>query len=107
EMMNDLRPRRGADAARLLGPHADWNAVQRALEQEYGGGRMLRPDSFSLTPELFAQLDRNNDGRVRRDEFAVLNDVPPHVVIRAEFGSAERTGDRGQGKGDQESDDKD
>src|SRR5262249_44534741 len=71
EMMNDRR-RRGPDAARLLGPHADWSAVQLSLEQEYGGGRTLKPDSFPLTPELFAQLDKNKDGRIRRDEFAGL-----------------------------------
>jgi Ca2+-binding EF-hand superfamily protein len=88
EMMTDRR-RRGPDAARLLGLHADWNAIQMSLEQEYGGGRTLKPDSFPLTPELFALLDKNKDGRIRRDEFVALNEVPPHVVIAAEFGSQE------------------
>jgi Ca2+-binding EF-hand superfamily protein len=86
EMMMNERRRRGPDAVRLLGPHADWNTVQRTLEQEYGGGRTLSPDSFPLTPELFAQLDKNHDGRIRRDEFPALNEMPPHVVIAAEFG---------------------
>jgi Ca2+-binding EF-hand superfamily protein len=92
EMMTERR-RRGPDAARLLGPHADWTSVQRALEQEYGGGRLLGAGSFPLTPELFAQLDKNEDGRIRRDEFPALNDVPPHVVIAAEFGKRPGTGD--------------
>jgi Ca2+-binding EF-hand superfamily protein len=88
EMMTDRR-RRGPDAARLLGPHADWSAIQMSLEQEYGGGRTLRPDSFALTPELFAQLDKNKDGRIRREEFIALNEVPPQVVIAVEFGNRE------------------
>jgi Ca2+-binding EF-hand superfamily protein len=85
EMMAERR-RRGPDAARLLGSHADWGNVQLALEHEYGGGRFLREDSFPLTPQLFAQLDQNKDGRIKRDEFRGLNDVPPHVVIAAGFG---------------------
>jgi Ca2+-binding EF-hand superfamily protein len=95
EMMNERR-RRGPEAARLLGPHADWGSVQRLLDQEYGGARGLRADSFPLTPELFAQLDKNKDGRVRRDEFEALNAVPPHLVIAAAFGNNEETGDRRQ-----------
>jgi len=53
---------------------------------------MLRPDSFPLTPELFAQLDKNKDGRIKREEFSVLNEVPPHVVIAAEFGRVQGSG---------------
>jgi Ca2+-binding EF-hand superfamily protein len=85
EMMADRR-RRGPDAARLLGPHADWGGIQRMMEVEYGGGRALTAESFPLTPELFTQLDGNKDGKIRRDEFAVLNDVPAHVVVEAAFG---------------------
>jgi Ca2+-binding EF-hand superfamily protein len=95
EMMNERR-RRGPEAARLLGAHADWPSVQRLLEQEYGGARGLKPDSFPLTPELFGQLDKNKDGRVRRDEFEALNSVPPHLVVAAAFGKSEETGDRVQ-----------
>jgi Ca2+-binding EF-hand superfamily protein len=109
EMMQAERRRRGPDAARLLGPHADWATVQRSLEQEYGGGRSLRADSFPLTPELFASLDKNKDGRVGRDEIRELDNVPPHVVIAAEFGRVQgsgfgvQEGDRGKEKDEQES----
>jgi Ca2+-binding EF-hand superfamily protein len=85
--------RRGPDAARLLGPHADWSAVQQALEQEYGGGRFLRTGSFSHTPELFAALDKNNDGRLRKDEFPLLNEIAPQVTLSVEFGSQVDTGE--------------
>jgi Ca2+-binding EF-hand superfamily protein len=82
----ERRPR-GPPAVRLLGPHADWSAVQLALEQTYSGVRSLRADSFPLFPELFAQLDANGDGRLRREEFPRLNAAPPHLVLAVEFGA--------------------
>jgi Ca2+-binding EF-hand superfamily protein len=97
--MMEQRRRRGPDAARLLGAHADWGNVQLAMEHEYGGGRFLQGDSFPLTPELFTLLDQNKDGRIKRDEFRALNDVPPHVVIAVAFGK-EGSGFRVQGSGD-------
>jgi len=86
-MMADRSRRRGHDAARLLGPHADWGTVQMAMEREYGGTGLLREGCFPLTPDLFAKLDANGDGRLGRTEFAALNDVPPHLVVGVEFGS--------------------
>jgi Ca2+-binding EF-hand superfamily protein len=109
DMMMERR-RRGPDAARLLGEHADWTAVLTALEQHYGGRRGLRPDSFPLWPELFTQLDQNHDGRVRRDELAVLNELPAEVVVEAEFGregsgvGGPGSGFRAQGSGGEEKD---
>jgi hypothetical protein len=99
DMMMERR-RRGPDAARLLGGHADWTAVLTALEQHYGGRRGLRPDSFPLAPELFNQLDQNRDGRVRRDELAVLNDLPAAVIVEVEFGRQDGSGFGVQGSGD-------
>jgi len=81
------RRRRGPPAVRLLGPHADWSAVQLALEQTFSGVRSLRADSFPLFPELFAQLDANGDGRLRREEFPRLNEAAPHLVLAVEFGA--------------------
>jgi Ca2+-binding EF-hand superfamily protein len=85
EMRNEAR-RRGPDAARLLGPHADWSSVALSLETEYGGSSILREGCFPLTPELFAQLDADKDGRLGRSEFAALNEIPPHLVVAVEFG---------------------
>jgi len=96
EMMAERR-RRGPDAARLLGPHADWGGIQRILELEYGGGRTLTAESFPLTPELFAQLDKNKDGRIRREEFSALNEMPAHVVVEAAFGKEPGAGDQEPG----------
>jgi Ca2+-binding EF-hand superfamily protein len=97
EMNMNERRRRGPDAARLLGPYADWAAVQLSLENAYGGSRVLRAGCFPLTPELFTHLDKNGDGRLQRDEYRRLNDAPPDLVISVAFGSAaQETGDRGQ-----------
>jgi Ca2+-binding EF-hand superfamily protein len=84
--MTDRR-RRGPDAARLLGEHADWISVQRTVEQEYAGGGTLKADNLEFSPELFRRLDANHDGRIGRDEFKRLNDIPADVVVEVAFGS--------------------
>ena len=87
-MMNDRR-RRGPEAARLLGENTNWDSVRLGLEENYAGGRYLRPDAFPLTPQLFAQLDANGDGKLLRAEFEALNNIPPHLIIAADFGAAD------------------
>jgi Ca2+-binding EF-hand superfamily protein len=86
-MMTERR-RRGPEAARLLGPHADWDNLRLALEHDYAGSENLHEESFPLTPRLFTQLDANKDGRVDRTEIKGLSEVPPHVVIAVDFGKA-------------------
>jgi Ca2+-binding EF-hand superfamily protein len=86
-MMTERR-RRGPEAARLLGPHADWDNVRLALEHDYAGSENLNAESFPLTPQLFTQLDADKDGLVDRTEIKGLSDVPPHVVIAVDFGKA-------------------
>ena len=96
DMVSERR-RRGEEAARLLGPYADWSAVQFALERQYGGKGALTKGCFPLTPELFAALDANHDDRLQRGEYLALDDVPPHLVVGVEFGGQE------SGVGDRES----
>jgi Ca2+-binding EF-hand superfamily protein len=80
------RRRRGPDAVKLLGPHADWDSVRFELERAYAGARSLKPDSFPRHPELFALLDENGDGRLVKTEFPRLDTLPPHLVLAVEFG---------------------
>ncbi len=92
EMMMADRRRRGPDAARLLGPHADWANVQRVLEQEYGGGRALRSNSSPFSATVFQQLDSSRDGRLAKGEYERLNDVAADLVVEVAFrGLAEST----------------
>jgi Ca2+-binding EF-hand superfamily protein len=84
--MSNQRRRRGPDAVRLLGPHADWGSIRLSLENQYGGGRYLREDSFPLAPELFSQLDADGNGRLLRDEFSKLDELPADVVVAVDFG---------------------
>ena len=81
--------RGGLTLVRLLGPHADWDSVRLSLEEHYAGGHNLRPDSFPLTPDLFARLDVNQDDRIVKTELAGLNAMPPHLIIAARFGTPE------------------
>jgi Ca2+-binding EF-hand superfamily protein len=80
------RRRRGPDAVKLLGPHADWDSVRFELERAYAGARSLKPDSLPRHPELFALLDENGDGRLVKTEFPRLDTLPPHLVLAVEFG---------------------
>jgi Ca2+-binding EF-hand superfamily protein len=57
------------------------------LEEQYGSP--LSAESFPLTPELFGQLDANQDGRLLKNELAGLNDAPPHLVVAVDFGESE------------------
>ena len=41
----------------------------------------------SLTPELFGQLDTNQDGRLSLKELADLKKVPPHLVLAVRLGA--------------------
>lgn len=84
--MMTARRRGSQTAVRLLGPYADWDSVKGSLEGNYAGDRYVRADTFPLTPELFAQLDKNADGKLVKAEYQGLNDVPPHVVLAVSFG---------------------
>jgi len=88
------RRRRGLDAARLLGEHADWASVQQALEQTYAGGGKLRRDGAVVSSSLFEELDANHDGRLVQMEIKGLNDVPAHLVMEVAFGADGANGPR-------------
>lgn len=77
--------RRGPDAARLLGEHAGWDMIAVNLDEQYALGGRLSPASFPLLPELFGQLDANGDGRIARQEYQNLNQVPAHIRLAVEF----------------------
>jgi Ca2+-binding EF-hand superfamily protein len=94
QMMLADRRRRGPDAAKLLGEHADWASIQQALEQAYAGGGKLRGESAAFLSSLFDELDANHDGRLVQSEVKRLNDVPAHVVMEVAFGSDATNGPR-------------
>jgi Ca2+-binding EF-hand superfamily protein len=79
------------DFTRLLGEHANWDAVRSALEQRYALGGSLTVDDFRVMPEVFTHIDQDHDGKLSKKEFPHLNDVPPHLRLRIEFGTAAKT----------------
>lgn len=76
------------DFARLLGEHANWDSIRTALEQQYALGGNLGPEDFLLMSEVFQQLDMDKDGKLLKKEFPELNNVPPHLRFRIDFGLA-------------------
>jgi Ca2+-binding EF-hand superfamily protein len=85
------RRRGGREGARLLGHHAQWDAVRTTLEEQYALGAALKAEHFTLAPKLFAHLDADGDGRVRKKEFERLNDAPADVILSIDFRNAATT----------------
>jgi len=79
--MTQSRRRGGREAARLLGPHAQWDNVRTALEEQYALGGSLEADDFPASPKLFPLLDENGDGRIRRREIERLNLATPDLIL--------------------------
>lgn len=86
--MEQPRRRRGTDAAKLLGEHANWDSIRLSLEEVYALGGRLRADCFPLAPDLFAALDANGDGALGRGEFQRLNEAPPQLRLAVNFGQS-------------------
>ena len=77
----------GTAVAVWLGPRNPWSAVRFGLSELYADGESVGPASFALTPELFGQLDSNQDGRLLLKELAGLKEIPPHVVLAVRLGA--------------------
>lgn len=72
----------------LLGPTANYAAIVDALKKKYGGqDGILRAESFSLFPEMFAQLDADANGQLEPAEVANLEQTKPHIQLEANIGS--------------------
>ncbi len=68
------------DAISLDAVVIDWNRVLYRMEDRYGLGQPLRPNSWH-DQELFAELDDNRDSTIDEREVRALQQVRPHVVI--------------------------
>lgn len=76
----------GPDAAMWLASMTSWDTVLYTLNELYTTGGVLGDESFPLFPQLFAQLDGDGNGRLTKEELAVLRDIPPHIELSARFG---------------------
>jgi len=93
--MPQTRRRGGREAARLLGPQAQWDNVRTALEERYALGGNLGAEDFPLSPKLFALLDENGDGRIRRREIERLNLAPPDLILAVRLQTTKTTPEEG------------
>ena len=80
----------GSASVIQLGFDAEWSTVRTALDEHYLPDDEFQPESFPMTPGLFAALDGDGDGSLADHEFVRLNRVPPHLELEVHFG---RTGD--------------
>lgn len=70
-----------------FGPRDPWDRVRLAMTELYADGDLISPDHFTLTPELFEQLDANSDGRFSLRELSALTEIPPHIRLRVRLSS--------------------
>jgi Ca2+-binding EF-hand superfamily protein len=59
--------------------------VQFLLQELYSYGESIKPADWPMTPDLYREVDGDQDEELRRTEFAKLLEVAPHVVIEALF----------------------
>jgi Ca2+-binding EF-hand superfamily protein len=74
----------------LLGPASKSEAIFAALKQRYAGKTgLIAREAFHALPELFAQLDRDQNGQLDIEELPQLHELPPHLAVEINLGSAE------------------
>lgn len=76
----------GPDVAMWLSSLTSWDSVLYALKELYTADGELSGESFPLLPQLFPQLDGDDNGRLTMREVAALGEMRPHVVLFARFG---------------------
>lgn len=76
---------RRSDVARLLGPNAQWESVQLALEERYALGGRLKPADLGWSSHFFEELDENHDGRIVRKEYSRFDQLPAQLTIGVDF----------------------
>lgn len=77
----------------LLGPVATADGLYAALSQRYkNAAGDIALAGFPALPALFSALDKNQSGKLEKEEVLSLNDVPPHVELTANLGSQEARG---------------
>lgn len=71
----------------LLGPTVSASQINSVLVQTYKNseGEVVAA-SFSAVPELFKELDKNEDGKLSESESGELNSAKPRMVVRVELG---------------------
>ena len=90
-MMSTRRPDQ-ADMAVRISERTDWGYTRYSLAELYGDGSQLTTEDFSLSPDAFAALDEDQDGKISTEEIKGIQEMPPHLVLKASFGEVRRSG---------------
>lgn len=90
-MMSTRRPDQ-TDMAVRISERTDWGYTRYSLAELYGDGSQLTTEDFSLSPDAFGELDEDQDGYISTEEIEGIQEMPPHLVLRASFGEVRRSG---------------
>ena len=90
-MMSSQRPDQ-AEMAIRINERTDWSYTWYSLAELYGDGTQLNTEDFSLLAADVKTLDADQDGTVSTKEVKGIEDLPPHLVVKASFGELRRSG---------------
>lgn len=89
--MSNRRRTTEPDTALLIDDRTKWNYAEYSLRELYAYGDQLKPSDWPMVPELYGQLDQDQNQLLDKDELEGLADVPAHVELLAEFGAEQDT----------------
>jgi Ca2+-binding EF-hand superfamily protein len=70
----------------MIGHAFNPDEAHQALVARYGAENKLPVAKLSQMPKLAKQLDKNENGEIEKGELAALNEITPHIQLRAALG---------------------
>ena len=85
--MSNRRRTTQPDTALELSDRTDWGYAQYSLRELYAYGDDLDASDWPMVPQLFGQLDKDEDQNLDQDEVKGLVTVPAHIELIVSFGA--------------------
>ena len=84
--LSNSRRRNQPDTAWLIHDEVKWKLVHYVLSELYSYEGDIQAADWPSTPQLFRELDVNQDGVVTPDEVSGIATVPAHIVLAVQYG---------------------